>query len=179
MEDMVELNEQGESKGFWSDVRNIWNTYSHQFFVGARNTIIIAFISTLVGVLIGLLIAIYRTIPMNKKHKPIRYAVYKFFEFLIIASIEIFRGTQMLVQAIMILYGSNLFLNIDLGSMVAALIIVSINTGAYLTEVIRGGIIGVDPGQSEAAKAIGMNHFQSMTTVILPQAIRNTLPALG
>lgn len=179
MEDMVELNEQGESKGFWSDVRNIWSTYSHQFFVGARNTIIIAFISTLVGFLIGLLIAIYRTIPMNKKRKPIRYAFYKFFEFLIIAYIEIFRGTPMMVQAMMIFYGSKLFFNIDLSSMVAALIIVSINTGAYLTEVIRGGIIGVDPGQSEAAKAIGMNHFQSMTTVILPQAIRNTLPALG
>ena len=104
-----------------------------------------------------------------KKRKPIRYAFYKFFEFLIIAYIEIFRGTPMMVQAMMIFYGSKLFFNIDLSSMVAALIIVSINTGAYLTEVIRGGIIGVDPGQSEAAKAIGMNHFQSMTTVILPK----------
>ena len=53
------------------------------------------------------------------------------------------------------------------------------NTGAYLAEVIRGGIIGVDDGQSEAAKAIGMNHFQTMTYVVLPQAIRSILPALG
>ena len=179
MEDMVDLNEQGESKGFWSDVRNIWNTYGHQFLIGARNTIIIAFISTLVGFLIGLLIAIYRTIPINRKHKPITYTFYKILEFFIVAYIEIFRGTPMMVQAMMIFYGSKLFFNIDLSAMVAALIIVSINTGAYLTEVIRGGIIGVDPGQSEAAKAIGMSHFQSMTTVVLPQAIRNTLPALG
>jgi putative lysine transport system permease protein len=179
MEDMVILNERGESGGFWSDVREIWDTYGRQFLVGARNTIFIAFLSTIVGFLIGLLIAIYRSIPMSRKRKPISYTIYKIFEFFIIAYIEIFRGTPMMVQAMMIFYGSKLFFNIDLSSMVAALIIVSINTGAYLTEVIRGGIIGVDPGQSEAAKAIGMNHFQSMTTVILPQAIRNTLPALG
>ena len=179
MEDMVILNERGESGGFWSDVREIWDTYGRQFLVGARNTIFIAFISTIVGFLIGLLIAIYRSIPMSRKRKPISYTIYKIFELFIIAYIEIFRGTPMMVQAMMIFYGSKLFFNIDLSSMVAALIIVSINTGAYLTEVIRGGIIGVDPGQSEAAKAIGMTHFQSMTTVILPQAIRNTLPALG
>lgn len=179
MEDMVILNERGESGGFWSDVREIWDTYGRQFLVGARNTILIAFISTIIGFLIGLLIAIYRSIPMSRRRKPISYTIYKIFEFFIIAYIEIFRGTPMMVQAMMIFYGSKLFFNIDLSSMVAALIIVSINTGAYLTEVIRGGIIGVDPGQSEAAKAIGMNHFQSMTTVILPQAIRNTLPALG
>lgn len=179
MEDMVILNERGESGGFWSDVREIWDTYGRQFLVGARNTIFIAFISTIVGFLIGLLIAIYRSIPMSRRRKPISYTIYKIFEFFIIAYIEIFRGTPMMVQAMMIFYGSKLFFNIDLSSMIAALIIVSINTGAYLTEVIRGGIIGVDPGQSEAAKAIGMNHFQSMTTVILPQAIRNTLPALG
>lgn len=85
----------------------------------------------------------------------------------------------MMVQAMMIFYGTKLFFNLDLSSMVAAFIVVSINTGAYLAEVVRGGIIGVDTGQMEAAKAIGMNHIQSMTTVVLPQAIRNTLPALG
>lgn len=95
------------------------------------------------------------------------------------AYVEIFRGTPMMVQAMMIFYGSKLLFNIDLSPMVAALIIVSINTGAYLTEVIRGGIIGVDSGQFEAAKAIGMTHYQSMVNVILPQAIRNILPALG
>lgn len=85
----------------------------------------------------------------------------------------------MMVQAMLIFYGSKLFFNIDMSPMAAALIIVSINTGAYLAEVFRGGIMGVDEGQGEAAKAIGMSHFQSMTSVVLPQAIRNTLPALG
>ncbi|MDK7102922.1 amino acid ABC transporter permease, partial [Streptococcus mitis] len=105
--------------------------------------------------------------------------LYKVVEFLITAYIEVFRGTPMMVQAMMIFYGSKLFLGIDMSSMFAALLIVSVNTGAYLAEVIRGGIIGVDDGQSEAAKAIGMNHFQTMTYVVLPQAIRSILPALG
>ena len=85
----------------------------------------------------------------------------------------------MMVQAMLIFYGSKLFLDIDMSAMLAAFLIVSINTGAYLAEVIRGGIISVDNGQSEAAKAIGMSHLQTMIFVVLPQAIRSILPALG
>lgn len=179
MEDMVELNERGESAGFWSDVAGIWNTYKSQFLIGIRNTLFIALISTVIGFIIGLLIAIYRSLPVDKSRSPFVYVLYKIFDFLIMAYIEIFRGTPMMVQAMMIFYGSRLFFDVAMSSMVAALLIVSINTGAYLAEVIRGGIIGVDEGQGEAAKAIGMSHFQSMTTVVLPQAIRSILPALG
>ena len=179
MNDMVLLNERGESAGFWSDVAEIWDMYGSQFLVGARNTLIIALISTVLGSLIGLGIAIYRSIPVDKKRKPVSYVFYKLFDLVIIAYIEIFRGTPMMVQSMLIFYGSKLFFDIDMSPMFAALLIVSVNTGAYLSEVFRGGIMGVDKGQSEAAKAIGMSHYQSMTTVILPQAIRNTLPALG
>ena len=179
MNDMVTLNERGESAGFWSDVANIWSDYGSQFLIGARNTLFIALTSTVVGSLIGLMIAIYRSIPVSKRRNPVGYILYRLFDFLIMVYIEVFRGTPMMVQAMLIFYGSKLFFNIDMSPMVAALIIVSINTGAYLAEVFRGGIMGVDEGQGEAAKAIGMNHFQSMTSVVLPQAIRNTLPALG
>lgn len=179
MNDMVLLNERGESAGFWSDVAEIWDMYGSQFLVGARNTLIIALISTVLGSLIGLGIAIYRSIPVDKKRKPVSYVFYKLFDLVIIAYIEIFRGTPMMVQSMLIFYGSKLFFDIDMSPMFAALLIVSVNTGAYLSEVFRGGIMGVDKGQGEAAKAIGMSHYQSMTTVILPQAIRNTLPALG
>lgn len=179
MEDMAELNERGESGGFWSDVVGIWETYKSQFLVGIRNTLFIALISTVIGFVIGLAIAIYRTIPIDKALTPVLYFLYKFVDFLIMAYIEIFRGTPMMVQSMLIFYGSRLFFDIGMSPMTAALFIVSINTGAYLAEVIRGGITGVDDGQGEAAKAIGMNHFQSMTTVVLPQAIRNILPALG
>lgn len=178
MQEMVDLNNRGEDIGFWGEVASIWSTYKGQLLKGAATTMYIALISTIVGFLIGLLIAIYRSMPIGES-SGIVSILYKVVEFLITAYIEVFRGTPMMVQAMMIFYGSKLFLEIDMSSMFAALLIVSVNTGAYLAEVIRGGIIGVDDGQSEAAKAIGMNHFQTMTYVVLPQAIRSILPALG
>ena len=85
----------------------------------------------------------------------------------------------MIVQAMVIYYGSALAFEIDIDRIAAALFIVSINTGAYMSEIVRGGIISVDKGQFEAAQAIGMNHFQTMTNVVLPQVVRNILPATG
>ncbi|OYQ65244.1 ABC transporter substrate-binding protein/permease [Aerococcus sp. 1KP-2016] len=179
MEDMVNLNVRGESTGFWAEVAGIWNTYGSQFIQGAITTMFIALTSTIVGFIIGLLIAIYRSLIVRRDHHPIGYIFYKIFDFVIAAYIEIFRGTPMMVQAMMIFYGARLFFNVQMSTMTAALLIVSINTGAYLAEVIRGGIKSVDKGQSEAARAIGMNHYQTMTTIVLPQAIRSILPALG
>lgn len=85
----------------------------------------------------------------------------------------------MIVQAMVIYYGSAAALGIDIDRIVAALFIVSINTGAYMSEIVRGGIVSIDKGQFEAAQAIGMNHFQTMINVVLPQVVRNILPATG
>lgn len=85
----------------------------------------------------------------------------------------------MIVQAVFIYYGLSQVFNIQLGMWSAAFIVVSINTGAYMAESVRGGIISVDPGQMEGAKAIGMTHVQAMSNVILPQALRNILPQIG
>ncbi|AMB98798.1 amino acid ABC transporter permease [Aerococcus urinaehominis] len=179
MEDMVALNERGESKGFWSDVSNIWSNFGSQFIRGAANTMFIALSSTVIGFLLGLVIAIIRSLKVKKQENPVSYYLYRLIDFIIAAYIEIFRGTPMMVQAMLIFYGSKLFFNFDLSSMKAALLIVSINTAAYLAEVIRGGINSVDQGQTEAAKAIGMNHVQTMSYVVLPQAIRSILPSIG
>ncbi len=85
----------------------------------------------------------------------------------------------MMVQSMVIYYGLAQFLGIDLNRIVAALMIVSINTGAYMSEIVRGGIFAVDNGQFEAAEAIGMTHSQTMFKVVMPQVIRNILPATG
>ena len=85
----------------------------------------------------------------------------------------------MLVQAVFIYYGAMMVLGIDMHYMVAAFFIVSINTGAYMAESVRGGILSIDEGQTEGAKAIGMNHFQTMLYVILPQSLRNIMPQIG
>ena len=78
----------------------------------------------------------------------------------------------MMAQAMFIYFGSSYLFNINMSMWFAAILIVSINTGAYMAETVRGGILSVDPGQTEGAKAIGMTHVQTMTNVILPQALR-------
>lgn len=149
-----------------------------QFFLrGAINTVIISLIATLIGFLIGLLVGIIRTVPEQKPGG--KRIVQWIANWLMSVYIEIFRGTPMMVQAMVIFYGVPLFTGYQLDRMLAAFFIVSINTGAYMAEVVRGGILSVDKGQYEAAKAIGMNHVQTMVYVVLPQAIRNILPAVG
>ena len=93
--------------------------------------------------------------------------------------VEVFRGTPMMVQAMFIYYGSSVLFDINMSPMFAAYFIVSINTGAYMAETVRGGILSIDPGQTEGAKAIGMTHFQTMVNVIMPQALRNIMPQIG
>ena len=85
----------------------------------------------------------------------------------------------MIVQAMVIYYGSLQAFNIDLNSFTAAIIVVSLNTGAYMAETVRGGIQSVDPGQQEGAKALGMSHMLTMITIVLPQTFRNILPQMG
>lgn len=144
---------------------------------GAGVTLYISIIGTIVGFIIGLLVGVIRTIPIPERGT--KKIVLKIINAILSAYIEFFRGTPMIVQAMVIYYGSALAFNIDMNRISAALLIVSINTGAYMSEIVRGGIISVDRGQFEAAQAIGMNHIQTMVNVVLPQVIRNILPATG
>lgn len=147
------------------------------FIRGAGMTLFISMIGTIVGFIIGLIVGVIRTIPTPDSG--IKKVILKIVNVLLAIYIEFFRGTPMIVQAMVIYYGSAQFLGIDLNKIVAALFIVSINTGAYMSEIIRGGIVSIDKGQFEAAEAIGMRHSQTMVNIVLPQAIRNILPAIG
>lgn len=157
----------------------MFQEYGFMFLQGAGTTMLIAIIGTFAGFGIGLLVAIVRTIPTEPKDSVAKKVLMKIVRGILIAYIEVFRGTPMMVQAVVIYYGSAILFNLDMTSMVAALFIISINTGAYLAEVVRGGIISVDKGQTEAAHSIGMTHWQTMTSIVLPQAIRNIMPAIG
>jgi len=147
------------------------------FLRGAGVTLWISVVGTILGTIIGLIVGVIRTIPVPEKGA--KKGVLRVVNWLLSAYIEFFRGTPMIVQAMVIYYGSALAFEIDIDRIAAALFIVSINTGAYMSEIVRGGIISVDKGQFEAAQAIGMNHFQTMTNVVLPQVVRNVLPATG
>lgn len=147
------------------------------FLRGARVTLLISTFGTIVGFAIGLLVGIIRTTPVQERG--IGRVLLWIANAVLSVYVEIFRGTPMIVQAMVIYYGSALAFGIDMSRLSAALLIVSINTGAYMAEIVRGGIISIDKGQFEACQAIGMNHWQTMSTVILPQVIRNILPAIG
>ncbi|NSL52484.1 amino acid ABC transporter permease [Calidifontibacillus erzurumensis] len=147
------------------------------FIRGAGVTLYISIIGTILGSIIGLLVGVIRTIPMPERGS--KRVLLKVVNGILSAYIEFFRGTPMIVQAMVIFYGSALALGVDMDRTAAAIFIVSINTGAYMSEIVRGGIVSIDKGQFEAAQAIGMNHFQTMIYVVLPQVIRNILPATG
>jgi amine acid ABC transporter, permease protein, 3-TM region, His/Glu/Gln/Arg/opine family len=168
-----------EKTFFWY-VQYILKTYGHWFLRGAGVTMLIAVSGTLIGTLIGLLIGSVRTIPIDaKRTPPLQRAALRAANLVLSVYVEVFRGTPMIVQAMVIFYGLMEGLKIDLAPIPAGIFIVSINTGAYMAEIVRGGISAIDKGQTEAAHAIGMSHWQTMFHVILPQAIRNILPATG
>ena len=165
-----------------SDIGKLWSNYGVSYLSGIRNTLVLAFVATFIGCVIGFICGVLNTIPGAKTDSPLK----KFFLGLIRAIVriyvEVFRGTPMVLQAVFLYYGLPYFTSNAVkftNIWAAAILVVSINTGAYMAESVRGGIISVDPGQTEGAKAIGMNHVQTMTSVILPQALRNIMPQIG
>lgn len=163
---------------FFGWVRFLLEQYGPLFLSGVGVTLIVAITGTLAGFLLGLLVAILRTIPTSPKDPAVKRVPLKILSWLLGVYIEVFRGTPMIVQAMVIYYGG-MTVGVRLPVMTAAILIVSVNTGAYMAEIIRGGIISVDKGQKEAAHAIGMTHWQSMIYVVLPQAVRNIMPSIG
>ena len=151
--------------------------YWPMFIRGAGITLLISMIGTVIGSVIGLLIGVIRTVPMPEKG--IKRIIFKIINAILSVYIEVFRGTPMIVQAMVIYYGSKQAFDIDMTPLFAGIFIVSINTGAYMSEIVRGGIVSIDRGQFEASYAIGMSHVNTMANVVLPQVIRNILPATG
>lgn len=163
---------------FFSEVLGIVTQYWKYLLSGVGVTMLIALTGTVAGFLIGLLTGVIRTAPQSK-HKALR-ALHKVINAIISVYIEIFRGTPMMVQA-MVIYWGFAFLNdgATLPLIPAGIFIVSINTGAYMAEIVRGGIISVDKGQLEGAYAVGMTHTQAMVKVVIPQVLRNILPSIS
>lgn len=164
--------------GFIERVLFLLEHYGVSFLKGAGSTLLIALVGTAIGFLIGLLCGIIKTIPVTKKSNIFLRIVMKLVTIIIDIYVEVFRGTPMMVQAMVIYYGA-FSMGIRMSMWFAAFFIVSINTGAYMAESMRGGIDSVDVGQTEGAKALGMTHFGTMVKIILPQAVRNIMPQIG
>ena len=141
--------------------------YSGYFLRGAEITIVLAFFAVLFGTLLGLGITLLR----RSKFKPI--------SFIATAYVEFVRGPPLLVQIYIIYIGLPQIIGIDLPDMTTGAVALALNSSAYVSEIIRAGIDAVDKGQMEAARSLGMNQGLAMFQVVIPQAFKNILPALG
>lgn len=163
---------------FLNDVWNIIVKYYPQLLQGIGNTMLIALTGTVAGLIVGLLTGIIRTAPVSK-NSVIR-ALHKIVNAIITVYVEVFRGTPMMVQAMVIYWGYAFASGGNTLPLIpSGILIVSINTGAYMAEIVRGGIISIDKGQFEGAMSIGMKHSQTMLKVIIPQVMRNILPSVS
>ena len=162
---------------FLSECWQLFVRYDSLYFKGVMNTLWLSLLGTLFGLILGFALSSLRQITIKKTDtllmvlwkRLIRGTTYFYIEFV--------RGTPMVAQAVFLYYGLRQV--IGWTPMVAGLIIVSLNTTAYMAEIIRSGIQSIDRGQSEAAYAIGMTQSQTFIFIILPQAIRNAFPSIG
>lgn len=154
---------------------NIYNSFIYQdrykyYLTGLGNTIIMAFFACLIGVILGLILSL--VIDYNEKTGKL-YLLSTFARMYI----GIIRGTPALLQ-LMILYYI-IFKSVNINIVVVGIISFGLNSGAYVSQIIRSGLISIPKGQEEASTMLGFNYFQTMKYVIMPQALRNVLPALG
>lgn len=146
--------------------------YMPYFFEGVRLTLLISLISVICGVILGAILTFM---------KRSKFTILKINPLKVIATayIEIIRGTPMLLQIMIVYYAFDELLGINMEPLPAGIIAVSLNSAAYVSEIIRAGIDAVDKGQYEAARSLGMSQFMAMKLIIMPQAISNILPAIG
>ena len=142
------------------------------FYEGIQFTILISFLSVLFGVIFGSVLTLM-------KRSKFKIGKVNPLSILATAYIEIIRGTPMLLQIMLVYYGFDQLLGIDMKALTAGIIAVSLNSAAYVSEIIRAGIDAVDKGQLEAARSLGMSQLMAMKLIIIPQAIKNILPAIG
>lgn len=146
--------------------------YFPKYLSGVELTLLISLITVCIGTILGAILFFMKNSELSIwKIKPLK----------IIAGIyvEIVRGTPMLLQILMVYSGTKLIFNIDVDALTAAIVAIGLNSAAYVAEIIRAGIEGVDKGQAEAARSLGMSKAMTMRLIVFPQAIRNILPAIG
>ena len=143
-----------------------------EVLTGLQNTMIIAVMGLLIGIVIGTLIATVRVMP---KYKAYVRAMDKFCSFYV----GLFRGTPMVVQLLVFYYVMLPLMGIKMSSVLVAITVFGLNSGAYISEIMRGGILSVDPGQMEGGRSVGLSYGTTMLKIVIPQAVKNILPTMG
>ncbi len=152
--------------------------YGPYFWKGTLVTLETSILGTVLGFIVGYSMGIVRSTPISPEDGVLKKTWSRFVRILCSGYIKIFRGTPMMVQAMVIYYGLRQN-GVNISSFVAAVFVILLNTGAYMAESVRGGISAIDNGQFEGAKAMGMSHFTTMFSVVLPQVFKNLIPEMG
>ena len=139
---------------------------------GLKNTLLIAVSGLVIGILIGILIAGVRVMPKYKRLPRILNSICSVY-------VAFFRGTPMVVQLLLFYYVLFPLRGINITGVQISMIVFGLNSGAYISEIMRGGILSVDGGQMEAGRAVGLSFFTTMQKIVIPQAVKNILPSLG
>lgn len=153
--------------------------YGSDFLRGTGVTLELAILGTIFGCLLGFAVGLVQSLEIDRNASMVSRVLTKIFKAIVALYVEVFRGTPMMVQAMVVYYGSMSVFGLDIPSFGAGVLVLSLNTGAYMAESVRGAICGIDPGQMEGGQAIGMSYFQTMIHVIIPQAFRNLIPQIG
>lgn len=139
---------------------------------GLQNTLLIAVTGLLIGIVIGTLIATARVVPKYKVLPRVLNSLCSFY-------VALFRGTPMVVQLLVFYYVLFPIIGVKITGVQVAMLVFGLNSGAYISEIMRSGIQSVDPGQMEAGRAVGLSFWTSMIKIVIPQAVKNILPTLG
>ena len=139
---------------------------------GLKNTMTIAILGLIIGIVIGTLIAVVRVLP---KYRTLPKVLNSFCSFYV----GLFRGTPMVVQLLVFYYVMLPLLGLQMTPVSVAICVFGLNSGAYISEIMRGGILSVDPGQMEGGRSVGMSYSATMLKIVIPQAVKNILPTLG
>lgn len=153
--------------------------YYKDFLRGLGVTLEIAIIGTVLGCIIGFVIGVMRSVIVDKGFTKISQVLIMILKAVAAVYVEIIRGTPLMVQAMVIYYGTMSLWGIDIPSFRAGVLVLSLHIGAYMSESVRGAIGAIDPGQMEGGQAVGMSYVQIMYHVIMPQALKNLIPQIG
>lgn len=154
-----------------------WEVFAHRggyrtMLVGLRNTLTIAVLGLIIGIVVGTLIAAVRVMPKYRRLPRILNGVCSVY-------VSFFRGTPMVVQLLLFYYVLFPLLGMNISSVSVSVLVFGLNSGAYISEIMRGGILSVDPGQMEGGRAMGLGFWAAMMKIVIPQAVKNILPTLG
>ncbi len=162
---------------FESKLQNFWDIFINQngssyVLTGLKNTVLIAVLGLLIGIVVGTLIAVVRVFPKYRLFPRILNGICSFY-------VGLFRGTPIVVQLLVAYYVLLPLFGANWPSLNVCILVFGLNSGAYVSEIMRSGILSVDPGQLEAGRAVGLSYSVAMTRIVVPQAIKNILPTLG